>query len=378
MKEDRVQVSLLRAIAATKPKKEAKIAIANRAYFQWLKGNLSKAAHTIADGLVAFPADDPIIAAKLQEKFVHQNPISNDRPLLREGEVYPIWRTEEVIQTILRLDDSAASGLTGDSPAMYKALARNSLQSANDITEFLNMHNKLDNDGCPMFHPLVNDLLVNLKYVFLSKTPAQTSAADGFRPIGIEDVLQRVNDKLIATKSLASLGKQLPYNQFGAGVPGGAQTALIAAKLARETHPEWATIRLDATNAFGTMSLNHIIDNMSTMYDNDDTLPLRAFLHRFRSKPLKAVAGSKVAAFIGDGTVQGFAVSPLLYAIDQADAISKASRCLDGHGVIIGLSDNVTIIGEDEHVFNAVKTFKELSLSANIRFNEKSEILDLK
>jgi hypothetical protein len=290
---------------------------------------------------------------------------------LREGEVYPEWRTEEVIQTIIRLDDSAASGLTGDSPAMYKALARNSLQSANDITEFLNMHNKLNNDGRPMFHPLVNDLLVNLKYVFLSKTPAQTSAIDGFRPIGIEDVLQRVNDKLIATKSLASLGKHLPYNQFGAGVPGGAQTALIAAKLARETHPEWATIRLDATNAFGTMSLTHIIDNMS-MYENDDTLPLRAFLHRFRSKPLKAVAGSKVAAIIGDGTVQGFAGSPLLYAIGQADAISKASRCLDGHGVIIGLSDDVTIIGEGEHLLNAVKTFKELSLSANIRFNEKS------
>ncbi len=66
----------------------------------------------------------------------------------------------------------------------------------------------------------------------------------------------------------------------------------------------------------------------------------------------------------------------MLYAIGQADATSKASRCLDGLGVIIGLSDDATIIGEGEHLLNAVKMFKELSLSANIRFNGKSEILD--
>ncbi len=83
------------------------------------------------------------------------------------------------------------------------------------------------------------------------------------------------------------------------------------------------------------MSLTHIIDNLSTI-PPEDTLHLRAFLHRFRSNSLPAVAGTKVAAITGDGTVQGFAVSPLLYAIGQSDAMKAASQCLGEKGVIVG------------------------------------------
>ena len=99
-------------------------------------------------------------------------------------------------------------------------------------------------------------------------------------------------------------------------------------------------------------------------------------IDRFRRTPLLAIAGNKIGAVIGDGTVQGFAVSPLLYAIGQSDALRAATLAMGDNGVIIGLSDDVTIMGEGAGLVEAVKVFKEKSLEANIVFNNKSEILD--
>ncbi len=54
-----------------------------------------------------------------------------------------------------------------------------------------------------MIHSLVSRLLFNVKYVFYSKTLGLTDPSQGFRPIVIEEVLQRVNDNLFAAKYLA-------------------------------------------------------------------------------------------------------------------------------------------------------------------------------
>ena len=173
MVRDREAVVRMREIARSRPKKDAKAMIANRAYYQWLKGNLSKAAHTITDGLTSFPSDNEYILDTLQTNFV-SHPPAFQQPLRNHDEEFPKWTVEEVTHTILHLDDSSAYGVTCDTPVYYKALVRNSIQSAEDVTNFLNAHNKLIN-GAPVLHPLINQLMTDLKYVFLSKTQGQSA-----------------------------------------------------------------------------------------------------------------------------------------------------------------------------------------------------------
>jgi hypothetical protein len=201
-----------------------------------------------------------------------------------------------------------------------------------------------------------NVLLIN----GTAKTQGQSDPMKGYRKIGIEDVLQHVNDKIIASKSLARMSKHLPNNQFAAGVPG-AQTALSTAKLAHELYQTWNPVRLDATNAFETMSLAHIVENLNK-FTPEDTSLLQLFIDRFRRTPFLAIAGNKIGALIGDGTVQGFAVGPLLYAIGQSDALRAATLAVGESGVIIGLSDDVAIMREGAGLVVAMKVFEEKSL----------------
>ena len=88
-------------------------------------------------------------------------------------------------------------------------------------------------------------------YFFGANLTALQKKDGGVRPIAVGFTLRRLTAKVAGNKLMEEMGKLLAPRQLGYGVKGGAEAAVIAARLyLRDLNPAKAIVKLDFENAF--------------------------------------------------------------------------------------------------------------------------------
>ena len=292
-------------------------------------------------------------------------------------EEYPALElTHEVVREVLqKLKIDRAAGSSGWTNAILRQLATTGSE-------------EIQKTFAIRLAAVFNVLLAGKEPSLMRNTWTRTRIAlipkDGngnYRPIGIGEVLYRC----MASAAIASIGPRvaafLQPHQLAVGVPGGVEIAAVITSLGYEDigggdgpMEDFATMSVDATNAFGSVRRSRILSGLETMAP--ELVPFFKWMY-----------GGNIALFDSRGTEVGtactgclqgdplsslyFAVAlhPILAAIDSEMKMIDGDATAMNQGLITAIADDITVQARTSTLFRLAPMVERLLGNANLRIN---------
>ena len=169
---------------------------------------------------------------------------------------------------------------------------------------------------------------------------------DGIRPIAIGCIWRRLTAKILFRHVVESASKYLEPNQFGVGVPSGAEKIIHTIRFARLLNlenPDFAILQLDFMNAFNKVSRKSFLDLVQKHFP--ELLPFVSFCYCFSP-----------GLFVNDDTIidskngsqQGDPLGPFLFCLVIDQLIKEISKKYGTKVLNLWYLDDGTIAGSVE------------------------------
>lgn len=331
-------------------------------------GNISKASTLLSSESQFMNPSDPDVKQQLQDLFRSDPAL----PLAESTLPAPLTKyiTPKDVESALNTSKKSAAGPSGWSFDLLKMVARRKTGQVL-LAAFLN---RLLQGGFPeeMTHALsVGALTV------LSKPNG-----NGVRPIVVSDVFVRLLSKTIVIREQRHLGQRLAPIQAGVGLSGGIEFVIHTVRHLLHSHDDqWACISIDCRNAYGSILLKAIQDELKSIKHGRADL-ISAYFDRFVAcrRLLKTGCNSNSyddAVEVGDGIIQGDPLSPLLFCLAIQPVLQRVQRVLQS-GFVFGYLDDVVIVGPIAEIFPAFDLFKTCAADIGLQVNlTKTKVLTL-
>ena len=184
------------------------------------------------------------------------------------------------------------------------------------------------------------------------------------RAIGIGSNLFLPLEKFLSKKVLVLLKKLCQPEQFGGGLPCGADAIAFCVRVYLSLYPDRMVAHVDMKNAFGMIERAIILKRLREA--DSPTLPYVSSI--FRSAGLSVIVGKdgKVEVMRNlQGVVQGSPLSPGLFCL-VFDRALKAARQKHQHVVILAIADDAFLLGTQEDVVACMATLAEECMKDNL------------
>eukprot|EP00049_Salpingoeca_infusionum_P016822 m.349503 g.349503 ORF g.349503 m.349503 type:complete len:576 (-) comp16151_c1_seq4:1680-3407(-) len=196
-----------------------------------------------------------------------------------------------------------------------------------------------------------------------------TKPNGGIRPIVVQSAIYRIMAKVLAKKALGELTQDLRPYQFGLESNG---LVPIAITSSLQNNPNYTLMSIDIENAYGSIKRSHILS--AATQSSSEWLP--HYVWQTYSQPTNVShQGEDYGMPTNTGVLQGDPMSMLLFATTIRDAIKTTA---EKHPQVqpLAFADDISLIGEPQHVENAFKTLKEELAKLGCKCNPaKSQVL---
>jgi hypothetical protein len=333
---------------------------------------VSKATRLLAEGNEVFDPNHQYVIDNLSNVYVFLAPVipltflpyiatpSSDRPSLPE---------DRILATLHSSDSTTAPGISGWRVSFLQKIMHLTPNGGKLIASMINKFYKglLSTD--------VSSFLESGQFTVTSKSPNSSPEA-GFRPIGCEEVLERLCSKVVTRLELPLIAKAPHGSQYGIRTPGGSQSAISTLRLLREANPSWYVISFDSANAFHKMPREHVYQQLQSMFTNDEAKHHIWFLRRFLSGPVFGSTNGLAKTKIVDGFMQGPATSPTFFAVGLDSVLRAVSDSLGSNGAVIANVDDTHLIGTIDALCSAINVYCEKTTALSIPPNmAKTKVL---
>jgi len=160
----------------------------------------------------------------------------------------------------------------------------------------------------------------------------------------------------LAKSLVTAVGKKCKPEQFGGGLPCGADAIAFAVRVCLSEHPDWVIAHADLKNAFGAFCRAAIL--RAARDAGSAALPFIA--GELRSPGYGVVVGSdgEIGLVLNrEGVVQGAPNSPPLFCLGFDRAL-KATRAAHPNVIILAIADDSFLLGTRENVAACLATLE--------------------
>ena len=195
--------------------------------------------------------------------------------------------------------------------------------------------------------------LTDAKGVALCKEAGSKTAV---RPISIEDILGRLAGALLVTRHRDELLALCNGKQY-CGKKRGLDELVNLLGVAMARNPEHATLSVDVSNAFNTQDAQLMV-NQGARVPGIAPYTQLYFGQRQRRVTYGVSDGPKLDVLAEEGGAQGNALTPLIYAAGQEEAVACAMAPHDTEVLRACYADNSYLLGELAKTLNAYDALK--------------------
>ena len=164
----------------------------------------------------------------------------------------------------------------------------------------------------------VAEILSGAKLITLEKTNFDVC------PIAIENCIRRLVSKAACLQIKKSMAEYLSPHQYGVATPGGAEMMTHLIQICLQQHPDWVILKLDAKNAFNTVSRQVILTPVAEKFPQLFPLVSKCYLQ----PSLLTVKVGNYTSYVHseEGVQQGDPLGSFLFSLALQPILLKANR----------------------------------------------------
>jgi hypothetical protein len=179
------------------------------------------------------------------------------------------------------------------------------------------------------------------------------------RPIAMSDCLRRAASRAVCIQLAERFQQHFAPLQYGVQAPGGAEQVKLQIDTMLAAHPDWCVLRVDARNAFNTVSRAAILGELARAFP--ELLPLAGqFYIRSGRLHFRGEDGRTVTLGSVTGAQQGDPLGPMLYALAIHPVLREVARRYRGVALVLGLLDDIHLVGPQRAVAAAFRMLRGL------------------
>lgn len=205
----------------------------------------------------------------------------------------------------------------------------------------------------------IHHFLLQQRGVALQKGP---SPADGIRPICVVSPLLRICSHVLIAIHGRALASNINPLDLGSSQGAGIEALPRGLQATLDLNPNTMIIELDITNAFNTLSREHLFTMIRTLHEENKLPAPFLFLpwFRFLMNPAQVVfpANTPLTVSLCEGVPQGEPLSPYWYDLWISMALEPLRRAFHNRATIAGCHDGLFITSSAPEV--AVELFLQV------------------
>ena len=188
------------------------------------------------------------------------------------------------------------------------------------------------------------------------------------RPITVGNCIRRLVAKAACSQRKKEIADYLAPHQYGVSTPGGAEMMIHLIQFCHLSHPDWVILKLDARNAFNSVSRKIILSEVSNNFP--DLFPFVSKCYAQPSQLTTRLYQSNCYISSEEGVQQGDPMGPFLFALVLQPLLVKIN-CNDSGTLTPSYLDDITVIGPKDEVISLYKELKDDLLSIGLELTEK-------